>query len=114
MNNGVIPGFTTKFIDERTGLNSREWYRYFDTIQGAGIIVAIGRVGLVAGTATVLTPFANISESEIFLSNISAGGTPGILSVGTVSINTSFVIDSTSPTDTSTVSWMIVRKIVRN
>jgi hypothetical protein len=66
-----------------------------------------GRATLVAGTATVTTPLVGAS-SQIFLTTRVAGGTLGILSVGTVVDATSFVINSTSMLDTSTVNWLIV------
>lgn len=69
-----------------------------------------GRGVLVAGTVTVLTPVVS-STSQIFLTHRVTGGTLGILSVGTVVDGTSFVINSTSLLDTSTVNWIIVNSI---
>ncbi len=66
-----------------------------------------GSAVLVAGTVTVTTAFVTAS-SRIFLSVQVAGGTQGFLSVGTVTAGTSFVINSTSGTDTSTVVWQII------
>lgn len=70
-------------------------------------ILAKGRATLVAGTATVTTPYAS-SATEIFLTRRVTGGTRGDLRIGTVTDGVSFVIDSASGADTSTVSWMIV------
>jgi hypothetical protein len=66
-----------------------------------------GRATLVAGTVTVSDTTVR-ATSQIFLTTRVAGGTLGILSVGTVVDATSFVINSTSGTDTSTVNWLIV------
>jgi hypothetical protein len=109
----VIPSFTTLFIDQRTGVNSREWFRYFEMLLGGGIIVATGHATLVAGTVTVPNAFAD-SANEFQLTAKVVGGTQGILSVGTVVLNTSFVINSSNAADTSTVSWAIIQPIVRN
>lgn len=104
----VIPGFNTKFIDEKTGLNSREWYRFFNNLQAAAVIVAFGNVDLVAGTATVNTAAAN-DANEFQLTAKAVSGSQGMLSVGTVIANTSFVINSSNAGDTSTVSWAILK-----
>jgi hypothetical protein len=68
----------------------------------------VGRAVLVGGTVTVNTT-AIQSADEIFLTNRITGGTPGLLSVGTVTAGTSFVINSASGSDTSTISWMIIK-----
>lgn len=70
-------------------------------------ILAKGRATLVAGTVTVATPYTS-SVTEIFLTRRVTGGTTGDLRIGTVTEGVSFVINSASGTDTSTVSWMIV------
>ncbi len=70
-------------------------------------IVDAGNVTLVAGTATALTVQAD-GAREFCLTNRSVGGTPGILSVGTITAGVSFVINSTSATDTSVVSWVVL------
>jgi hypothetical protein len=70
----------------------------------AGIV---GSSTLVAGTVTVSTT-AVTASSVILLSVKTIGGTAGTLSVGTVTAGTSFVINSSSSTDTSTVNWLII------
>lgn len=70
----------------------------------------LGSAVLVAGTVTV-TNSAITANSIVLLTNQLVGGTPGTLSVGTVTPATSFVINSTSGTDTSTVGYMIVEKL---
>jgi hypothetical protein len=65
-----------------------------------------GQVVLSSGTATVNSVWAS-TTANIQLTNCKAGGTPGILSVGTITAGTSFVINSTSSMDTSTVCWSI-------
>lgn len=67
---------------------------------------AVGRATLSGGTVTVST--ARIKTlSEVQLSNRQVSGTPGTLSVGTVSSGVSFVINSSSGSDNSVVSWAI-------
>lgn len=62
---------------------------------------------MVAGTVTVTTSKVSAS-SIILLTNALVGGTVGTLSVGTIVAGTSFVINSSSGTDTSKVNWSIV------
>ncbi len=71
----------------------------------AGATPVIGRATLVAGTVTV--PCANVDSalSEFTLTRRVAGGTVGDLSIGTVTTGVSFVINSSSATETSTISW---------
>lgn len=65
-----------------------------------------GTATLVAGTVTVSTA-AVAAGSKILLSRQATGGTAGHLSVGTITAATSFVINSSSGTDTSTIYWRI-------
>jgi Pectate lyase superfamily protein len=65
-----------------------------------------GRAVLVAGTVTVSTTEV-LTGDNIQITGVVAGGTPGFLSIGTITNNTSFVINSTSALDTSTVFWEI-------
>ncbi len=70
----------------------------------------VGTAVLSAGSATV----ANTSitaNSRIFVTSNTDGGTPGWLRVSTKTVGTSFVITSSSATDTSTVAWVIVESI---
>lgn len=62
---------------------------------------------MTAGTITISTT-AVTSSSKIFLTAATVGGTVGVLSVGTIVDATSFVINSSSGTDTSTVNWWII------
>lgn len=66
-----------------------------------------GLAVLVAGTVTVTTAQV-VAGDNIQLTAVVAGGTQGILSVGTITAGVSFVINSTSGTDTSTIFWEIV------
>ncbi len=66
----------------------------------------MGTVGLVAGTATVNTTSVT-AGSRIFVSAISAGGTPGHLYAAGIVAGTSFTITSSSASDTRTVAWII-------
>lgn len=67
----------------------------------------MGTATLVAGTVTVNTT-AVTANSRIFLSNNANGGTVGALYVSARTAGTSFVITSTSATDTSTVAWLLL------
>lgn len=76
--------------------------------KSGGTIVAFGSAALVAGTKTVSTT-AVATGDKVFLTRLVTGGTVGNLSVGTITDATSFVINSDSATETSTVAWLIVR-----
>ena len=66
-----------------------------------------GTAVLVAGTVTVAT--TEIMTGDIVrATRTTTGGTVGHLSIGTITAGTSFVINSSSATDTSTVEWEIV------
>jgi hypothetical protein len=62
---------------------------------------------MVAGTITVNTT-AVTANSKILLSVATASGTQGFLSVGTIVPGTSFVINSSGATDTSTINYLII------
>ncbi len=68
-----------------------------------------GVATLAAGTVTVSTTGACAvgASCNYQLTHCVAGGTLGTLSVGTVTAGTSFVINSSSSTDTSQVCWRI-------
>ena len=68
---------------------------------------SMGTATLVGGTVTVSTTAVS-SSSTIFLTCDTPGGTQGFLSRGTIVNATSFVINSSSGTDTSTVNWIII------
>jgi hypothetical protein len=72
-----------------------------------GTNASMGRATLVAGTVVVNTTLVT-ANSEIFLTCQTPGGTPGFLRVSARSAGTSFTILSSSGTDTSVVSWLIV------
>ncbi|HEX9239209.1 MAG TPA: right-handed parallel beta-helix repeat-containing protein [Candidatus Bathyarchaeia archaeon] len=69
--------------------------------------VTQGRAVLVGGTVTVSTAEV-LAADNIHLTRVVTGGTVGHLSIGTIVAGTSFVISSSSGTDTSTVFWEIV------
>lgn len=62
---------------------------------------------MTAGSITISTT-AVTANSLIFLIHATLGGTQGILSVGTVTAATSFVINSSNAADTGTVNWLII------
>lgn len=70
--------------------------------------VITGRATLVAGAVTVSNPAVSATPS-ITLSNCGTSGAVGILSLGTVTAGASFVINSSSNADTSTVCWTLTR-----
>lgn len=73
-----------------------------------GSNASIGVSGaMTAGSITISTT-AVTANSLIFLTHATLGGTQGILSVGTITAGTSFVINSSSATDTGTVNWWII------
>jgi hypothetical protein len=67
----------------------------------------MGTATLVAGAVTISTT-AVTANSRIFYSVNVAGGTQGILRVSARTAGTSFVITSTSGTETSSIVWMLV------
>lgn len=71
--------------------------------------LASGRVALVGGTATVTLPstLPAATKQNIQLHRAVAAGTLGVLQVGTRTAGTSFVINSTNGSDTSTVDWTV-------
>lgn len=66
-----------------------------------------GTATLVAGTVTISTAAVE-TGSFILHARKTAGGTLGNLSLGTVVAGTSFVINSSSGSDTSTINWAIL------
>lgn len=74
-----------------------------------GSNASIGTATLVAGTVTVNTT-AVTASSIIMISVNTPGGTQGFVSAPVASIvaGTSFVINSSSNTDTSTINWWII------
>ncbi len=64
----------------------------------------IGSATLVGGTVTVSNPYIN-SSSIIIISRKTTGGTLGYLSIGSQT-NGSFIINSSSSTDTSVVNYL--------
>ncbi len=79
------------------------------TFASAGATPVIGRATLVAGTVTVACANVDSTLSEFQLTRRVTGGTVGDLSIGTVTTGTSFVINSSSATETSTISWVHYR-----
>ncbi len=67
----------------------------------------IGKAILVGGTVTVNTTAVN-RDSYILYSRIVKRGALGELSIGTIADGSSFVIESESNTETSTIVWFIL------
>jgi len=69
----------------------------------------IGTATLSSGTVTVSN--TSVTANSLILCTVqSASGTQGVLSIGTVTAGTSFVINSTSGSDNSVVGYLIVEK----
>jgi len=70
-------------------------------------------IGVSAGTATLTGGTVTINTAEvqagdvITLTPTTAGGTPGVLAVSTITGGTSFVVTSSSGTDTSSFGWKL-------
>lgn len=83
------------------------------TVAGKGLLIKegtnakMGRSTLVAGTVVVANTSVT-AASEIFLTSNVDGGDPGFVRVVARTAGTSFTITSSSGTDTSTVSWLIM------
>lgn len=67
----------------------------------------VGVATLIGGAVTVSTS-AVTTASIILVSHKVVGGTQGILRTDTITTGTSFTIESSSGTDTSTVNWLII------
>lgn len=89
----VLVSTVGKGLQVKTGTNSK-----------------IGTAVLIGGAATVANTSVT-ANSRIFLTSQANGGTPGFLRITAKTVATSFVITSSSATDTSTVAWMIVESI---
>lgn len=82
------------------------------TTVGSGVEIKEGtnaRAGvatLVAGTVTVSTT-QSATGMRVHLTRQALGGTPGHLSIGTITDATSFVVNSSDAADTSVVYWEI-------
>ena len=75
-----------------------------------GTNAKIGTAVLVAGAVTAANTSVT-ANSRIFVTSNVDGGTPGWLRVSAKTVGTSFVITSSSATDTSTIAWYIVESI---
>lgn len=98
---GVVTGNNT--LDDGSGNVTFAGHLNLTT----GTNKTVGQSTLAAGTVTVSNTSVTAS-SLIFLTNGGVGGTIGTLSVGTITAGTSFVINSSSSTDTSKVNWLII------
>lgn len=74
-----------------------------------GSNASIGTATLSGGTVTISTT-AVTSSSKIFLTDATTGTLTnvGVLTVGTITAGTSFVVNSVNPLDTSNVNWWII------
>ena len=72
----------------------------------SGPAMGIATLGT-GGTVVVANTAIAVANQRIFLTNNGVTGTPGVLSIGTRIAGVSFVINSSSPTDTSQIAWEI-------
>lgn len=73
-----------------------------------GSNASIGVSGALSGGSVTVSTTVVTASSKIFLTHATLSGTQGILSVGTITAGTSFVINSSSGTDAGTVNWWII------
>lgn len=85
--------------------NGTDWVPGTDLLGGGAAV--FGTATLVGGTVTVNTTSA-LTNSVIIISRNAAAGAVGDLRLGAITNGTSFVINSASGTDTSTVNWWIL------
>ncbi len=71
-------------------------------------VLASGTVTLSGGTATVTTT-AVTGSTPVLLSHLTVSGTFGALATTARVSGTSFTVSSSSPTDASTVAWVVVQ-----
>lgn len=114
MTDFTIPHAKTPVSERLAGEFGRDWYRFLQRVfasRSAGYrIVDAGTAVLVAGTVTVSNRKVE-ANNIIHLTRQVTGGTVGHLTKGTVTAGLSFVINSSSATDTSTIGWMILAPI---
>lgn len=110
---------TDNYFVAPTGQSSGQWNIYsgsnaalnLGTLGGgmslkAGTNGRLGTATLAAGTVTVANTSVT-ANTKIFLSRATTGGTVGHLSYTKIN-GTSFTINSSSGTETSTVDWLLV------
>lgn len=90
------------------------WYVIADDEPLSGLDARYRAAYVASGTATLSSGAATVSNASVTANSIirvaskTAGGTPGALYISARTASTSFVISSTSGTDTSTVQWDVV------
>lgn len=114
MSDASIPHAKTPVSDRIAAEFGRDWYRFFQRLfaarSGGYRVVDGGTAVLVAGSVTVTNRKVRAGDIVQMTRQVS-GGTRGHLSVGTVTPGLSFVIDSSSAADTSTIGWTILSPI---
>ena len=86
----------------------KNYFKGIPLVLKGGTNGVYGNATLVAGTKTVATTAVRTGD-DILLTRKTIGGTAGNLSIGTIVDKTSFVINSSSGSDTSVVTWVILR-----
>lgn len=106
---GIEANITTTYGVRQLGVEDINHFRGTFQLPSSNLSIGTATLGGGTGTATVATTAVK-TGAKIFLSVNAPGGTQGFLSAPTASIidGTSFVINSTSATDTSTVNWWII------
>lgn len=107
VNSSSAVAYLLTALSSSNGTVSATWEQLSTTTSA---LTAMGTsAAMSAGTITISTT-AVTSSSIIFLTVNTVGGTVGTLSAPAASITagTSFVINSSSNTDTSTVNWLVI------
>lgn len=87
-------------------INTAKPVTIFSNVAKVGVFTADAT--LIAGTKTVANT-SILAIDNITLRLKTAGGTPGTLSIGTITPGVSFIINSTSNLDTSVVTWQFIQ-----
>jgi parallel beta-helix repeat protein len=95
---------TVAMLDDGTNTTNRGNKFSTGPINGTAVLVG-GTVTV--NTAEIVGVAGDLPNEYVILSRTVTGGTPGHLSVGTITAGASFVINSSSATDTSTIYWEI-------
>ena len=106
----IYGDFATGFVRVGGNLQVANWLSAGKLLFPVAADGIMGTVVLMSGQATVFTTRVTTLGSNIFLTAQDMSGSPGFLYKGQVVDNVSFTVLSTSPTDYSTVAWLLVDK----
>lgn len=89
------------------GDRSRGDFDYDTSSGGNASTIVNGAATLSGGTVTIIAPTVT-AKSDIFLTGIATGGTPGELTVTSINPGVGFSVTSSSNVDTRKVAWLIL------